>query len=75
MMSHLMIYAPQKFPLYLDPGTGSIIIQAILAAVMGVFIFLGIYRKKVSKFLRGLFKKNKKTEEFEPVDNDDDNED
>jgi hypothetical protein len=33
--------------MYLDPGTGSIIIQAILAAVLGVGVFTRIFWTKI----------------------------
>jgi hypothetical protein len=36
---------------YLDPGTGSIVIQAVIAAV----VTLGIYLRQIRVFLRGLF--------------------
>jgi hypothetical protein len=49
---------------YLDPGSGSYIIQLILASVMGALFMLGVYRKKVSDFFRNLF--SKKSNDDEP---------
>lgn len=43
---------------YLDPGTGSYLIQIIVGGVLGVGIVLKAYWSKI----RSLFKKNKKQE-------------
>ena len=42
---------------YLDPGTGSIIIQAILGTIAAFFTSLAIYWEKVKNFLKKLKKK------------------
>ena len=44
---------------YLDPGTGNIIIQAILAFIATTITTLSFYWTKVKIFLSKLFKKNK----------------
>lgn len=36
---------------YIDPGTGSIIIQAIVAAVVGIGIALKLFWHRILKFL------------------------
>jgi hypothetical protein len=36
---------------YIDPGTGSIIIQAIVAAVVGIGIALRLFWHRILKFL------------------------
>lgn len=36
---------------YLDPGTGSIIIQAVVAAVVGIGIALKLFWHRILKFL------------------------
>ncbi len=36
---------------YLDPGTGSFIIQIIIAAVLGVGFFVKVYWKKIKAFV------------------------
>jgi hypothetical protein len=33
--------------MYLDPGTGSVIIQAVLAAVLSVGVFVRIFWKRI----------------------------
>ena len=45
---------------YLDPGTGSIILQAILGAIAAFFSTLYIFWEKVKTFFRKVFKKDNK---------------
>ena len=45
---------------YLDPGTGSIILQAIVGAFAAFFSTLYIFWEKVKIFFRKVFKKNNK---------------
>ena len=44
---------------YLDPGSGSFIIQLIVASLMGALFRLGVYWKKVKSFLSSIFKSEK----------------
>jgi len=37
---------------YIDPGTGSIIIQALIAGVLGVSVAAKIYWHRILKFLK-----------------------
>ena len=48
---------------YLDPGTGNIIIQAILAFIATTITTLSFYWTKVKIFLSKLFKRNKSEKE------------
>ncbi len=43
--------------LYLDPGSGSMLLQALIAAFVGV----GIFFKNVKMFVLSIFGKNKST--------------
>ncbi len=36
--------------LYLDPGTGSVVLQAVIAAAMSVLFVAGVFRKKLAAF-------------------------
>ena len=45
---------------YLDPGTGSIILQAIVGAFAAFFTSIYIFWGKVKNFYKKIFKKNKK---------------
>jgi len=38
--------------LYLDPGTGSFIIQILLASLLGIGVALKVYWKKIIAFLK-----------------------
>tara|TARA_B100001057_G_scaffold2756_1_gene2550 strand:- start:7956 stop:8171 length:216 start_codon:yes stop_codon:yes gene_type:complete len=48
---------------YLDPGTGSIILQAILGFIAATLATLSFYWNKVKIFLSKILKKNKKSEQ------------
>lgn len=47
---------------YLDPGSGSIILQAILGFIAASLATISFYWSKLKTFLYKLFKKNKKSE-------------
>ena len=40
---------------YLDPGTGSYLLQILLAAGMSVLFLFGLFRRKIASFFRKLF--------------------
>jgi|WetSurMetagenome_2_1015567.scaffolds.fasta_scaffold07133_2 hypothetical protein len=44
--------------LYLDPGTGSLIIQLLIAGVTAVLFFFRNVREKIFGFIKNLRKKN-----------------
>jgi hypothetical protein len=55
--------------LYLDPGSGSFLIQLLIASIAGIVIFVGVSWRKVKR----LFTKNKlETNENEDDDENDD---
>ena len=39
--------------LYVDPGAGSFILQALVAALAGAIVALNVYWTKIKKFFRG----------------------
>ena len=45
---------------YIDPGTGSLIIQIIIGSFIGGLFMLKVFWRKVSAFFSGLFLKSKK---------------
>jgi hypothetical protein len=53
----LYLIFPRTTYAYLDPGTGSYIIQIILAALVGVAFTIKIYWTKVKTFFVNLFSK------------------
>ena len=50
---------------YIDPGSGSIILQAIIAAIAGAGTAVTIYWKKVKLFFSKIFKKKDNENEKE----------
>jgi hypothetical protein len=46
-----------KSAAYLDPGSGSYIIQLIIAGFMGALFMLGIYWRRVKAYLKNIFSK------------------
>ena len=54
--------------LYLDPGSGSFLMQLLIASAAGVVIFIGASWRKIARW----FKKNKSKEEsFDDEDSSD----
>lgn len=49
----LCLFIPQSAHAYLDPGTGSIILQAIIAGALGLSFTIKIYWKKIKAFFTG----------------------
>jgi len=50
---------------YIDPGTGSIIIQVLIGAVVGGMALIGVYRVKVKNFLTNLFTRRRQDNKSE----------
>lgn len=46
--------------MYFDPGTGSMIIQIIIAGIAGIGAFFFTCKTSIIAFFKGLFKKNDK---------------
>ncbi len=62
MLALTLLAAPQlSGHLYLDPGSGSYILQLLLAAVLGGTFAIKIYWKRI----RAFFNKNKAIEQVE----------
>ena len=56
----LLPLASQNIHAYIDPGTGSLIIQVLIASFVGALFVIKIYWKKVKAFLNNLFSKARK---------------
>jgi len=54
--------APQKAYAYLDPGSGSLILQLIAAFLVGGLFAIKIFWNKIKLFFASLFSRNKKKE-------------
>lgn len=48
---------------YIDPGTGSIIIQVAIGALVAGLGMIGVYRARVAQFFRNLIRRRKGDEE------------
>lgn len=61
------LFAPLLKPLaYLDPGSGSMLIQLILAAVLSIGVAIRIFWKKIKAFLTR--KKAPASQDLDPTD-------
>ena len=56
----LLPLASQNIHAYIDPGTGSLIIQVLIASFVGALFLLKVYWRKVKAFLNNLFSKTRK---------------
>lgn len=52
-----------KLCAYLDPGTGSIIIQVVIAGLFGVIFVIKLFWGKIKNLFKKLFSKDNKAEE------------
>ncbi len=58
-ISSTFIFFPTKASAYLDPGTGSYVIQIVLAFVIGGLYGLKLYYKKIILYIQRLVSKEK----------------
>jgi hypothetical protein len=57
--------------MYLDPGFGSMLIQALVASLAALAVGIGIFRTRIAAF----FRRNKQTDENVDESNDDGSDD
>ena len=60
-----LLYLPfhQVLHAYIDPGTGSIVLQAVIGALVGGLVAIGLFWNRIKTFVRNLFSRSKKSEE------------
>ena len=60
-----LLYLPfhQVVHAYIDPGTGSIVLQALIGAFAAALVAIGMFWKQIKAFVRNLFSRSKKSEE------------
>jgi hypothetical protein len=60
-----LLYLPfhQVVHAYIDPGTGSIVLQAVIGALAAVLVAIGMFWKQIKAFVKNLFSRSKKSEE------------
>lgn len=56
----LFLVMPMNAHAYIDPGTGSFIIQVVIGVLAGALVTLKIFWNKVKIFLKGKFAKGTK---------------
>jgi hypothetical protein len=61
ILNILSITAHHRFCAYIDPGTGSFIIQIVIAAFVGCSFAIKIFWSRIKTFFRNLFCKKGKT--------------
>ncbi|NIM19419.1 MAG: hypothetical protein GTO51_03455 [Candidatus Latescibacteria bacterium] len=62
LLSLVLIVLPRSAYAYLDPGTGSYILQLLLAGLLGAAFALKIFWVKIKTFFAGLLAKRSKNE-------------
>jgi len=53
----VVLLLPSVALAYLDPGTGSYVLQLALGAVLGGLFAVGLFWRRVVAFVKGLFKR------------------
>jgi len=46
---------------YIDPGTGSLVLQIVIGSLFGALFLIKVFWRKLVAFFSGLFSKNKKS--------------
>jgi membrane associated rhomboid family serine protease len=62
------LMAGQHVPPYIDPGTGSIVIQAVIGGLVAGLVAIGLFWKRVKAFFSRLFSMGRKEEKDEESD-------
>jgi uncharacterized membrane protein len=63
----VMVFSKPAYA-YLDPGTGSILLQGLIAAVAGVLATGGIYWNKIKNFFSGNKEKHEQQTNEDKID-------
>jgi len=53
----IIVTTPVSAHAYLDPGTGSVVLQVVVAGILGAIFTLKRYAQSVTSFVAGLFGK------------------
>jgi hypothetical protein len=62
------LMAGQHVHPYIDPGTGSIVLQAVIGGLVAGLVAIGLFWKRVKAFLSGLFSRGRKQEKHDETD-------
>jgi hypothetical protein len=56
-----MMLTPRQADAYIDPGTGSMVYQALIAVILGLGFVLRGARARVAEFVRGVFRRRRES--------------
>ena len=65
LITPALLYLPfhRVVDAYIDPGTGSIVLQALIGGFAAVLVAIGMFWKQIKAFVKNLFSRSKKSEE------------
>jgi len=49
---------PSRVDAYLDPGSGSLLVQVLIGAILGSLYYVRLHWNKLANFFASLFRKN-----------------
>lgn len=58
LLSFFQITFPKRVFAYIDPGTGSYIIQILIATLLGVLFSIKLFWQRIRKFFTNIFSKD-----------------
>lgn len=59
----ILIFSIQNAYAYIDPGTGSYILQVVIAGLLGALLSLKIFWKKIGSFFSHIFTRDNGSDE------------
>jgi hypothetical protein len=63
LLTLLLLALPSTAHAYLDPGTGSYVVQLLIGSLLGGLFAMGVFWRRVVAFLKHLFKRESSDEE------------
>ena len=60
LLAALLLLSPTSAHAYLDPGTGSYVLQMIIAGLLGAAFAVKLYWLRIKRFIVGIFSKNER---------------
>ena len=60
LLAALLLLSPTSAHAYLDPGTGSYVLQMIIAGLVGTAFAVKLYWLRIKRFIVGIFSKNER---------------
>jgi len=66
LLTLLLLSLPSVAHAYLDPGTGSYVVQLLIGGLLGGLFALGVFWRRVLAFFKRFFKRGSSDEESQP---------